>query len=435
MYLVKQFPPTHQLWVAPPSGRHSWFIVGTLLTACLALFFAGTALAQTSFTFLYDFTGVNGSGSAPIGDLSMDSQGTLYGVTAPQNGRAARIYELTPPTSLAGFWTKTNLYIAYNGFPVGGKLSPVILGKSGELYGTSTSCTTAPFQFGSCAFQLVPPTAAAGAWTVNILHLFQGATQGDGSHVGYGKLAMDANGNLYGVTQSGGVSDLHHTGIVYQLTPPTTPDATWTEHILYKFQTNSFHYPQMNATLGPDGSLYGSTRDGTQNGGVIYRLAPPAVPDGAWTMSVINRTVGGEFSGGTTQLTVASSGTIYGVSTEAGGAFALTPPVVPGGAWTISRLPSNTQGGPGRELALDENGNLYGTDYMGQTVYKLSPPATPGGTWTYMLLAQFNQYQPFGRPLVDSSGKVFAATLAGGLGANCTVRQQPVGCGTVFELQ
>jgi hypothetical protein len=272
---------------------------------------------------------------------------------------------------------------------------------------------------------------------MNILHVFQGAAQGDGSHVAYGRLAIDASGNLYGVTQSGGESDIHHTGIVYQLTPPSTSGSAWTEQILYKFQARSFHYPQMNATLGPDGALYGPTRDGTQNGGLIYRLAPPAVAGGPWNMSVINKTIGSEFSGGTTQLTVAPSGTVYGVSTQAGGAFALTPPAVPGGAWTVSRLPLNTQGGPGRELALDENGNLYGTDDSSRTVYKLTSPATPGGTWTYTVLLALSQAQPFGRPLVDASGNVFATALNGGglIGSTCTTRQQSVGCGTVFELQ
>jgi len=130
---------------------------------------------------------------------------------------------------------------------------------------------------------------------MNVLYGFQGETVGDGKQVAYGKLAMDGNGNLYGVTQSGGVSASKSGGTVYQISPPATPGGSWTEQVLYRFRNvrGGFFYPLVNATLGNDGALYGSTRlaqtkYGFSAPGVIYRLAPPAVSGGAWTASVIN---------------------------------------------------------------------------------------------------------------------------------------------------
>jgi hypothetical protein len=158
-------------------------------------------------------------------------------------------------------------------------------------------------------------------------------------------------------------------------------------------------------------------------------------------MTVINNAIGGQTvaNPGTSQLLVGPGGTVFGVSTTAGGAFALKPPRAPGGAWTLRHLPSNTRGGPGWELARDGYGNLYGTDYDSQTVYKLTAPSTPSGAWDYSILHTFaggsDGSQPFGRPLVDVSGHVFGATRTGGTG-NCHnyLPVQP-GCGTVFELQ
>lgn len=408
--------------------------------ALLAL--TATSHAQTSLTTLYDFTGSKGDGASPLGDLVADSTGTLYGTTAP-GGRRAQVYKLTPPAVSTSAWSKATLYSATPGNPVLGNLTPVILGKHGELYGASDSCPGIPF---GCVFQLMPPASSGGAWIMNVIHGFQGSAQGDGKGVALGKLAIDSKGKLYGVTQMGGVADTMVAGTVYQLTPPATTGGSWAERILYKFRNvrGSFYFPQMSVTIGKNGALYGSTRfsndlkTGNRAPGVIYQLSLKA---GVWTMTVINGAIGGNgvLQPGTSQLTVAGNGTVYGVSTLAGGAFALLPPASSGGTWTLIRLPSNTAGGPGWELGLDPTGNLYGTDQTNQRAYKLTPPATAGGSWTYSLLHTFvggsEGVVPFGRPLINSAGSVFGTTEAGGPGNCMNFPLQHPGCGVVFELQ
>jgi hypothetical protein len=392
---------------------------------------------------VHELTGKNGDGAAPLGDLVMDSNGVLYGATDP-GGRSSQIYSLTPPTFSGGSWTKTALYTASAGSVLqGSHLRPPILGKNGELYSSAEFC--APV-FRGCVFELAPPATVSGIWTLNILHIFQGAAQADGAGPGLGKLAMDSKGNLYGATQSGGVSDDVHAGTVYKLTPPTTSGGAWVEQILYKFQAvrGGFYHPQMNVAIDSHGALYGSTRfsqdlQSNRGPGVVYRLSPPATPTGAWMASVIGPGLGcqSELHPCVSQLTVGPGGTVFGTD---GAVFAIKPPAVNGGTWTVSGLAGNTGFGPGYEVVRDAHGRLYGTDAAAQTIYRLSPPVQAGGAWTRAALHTFvggsDGSQPFGRPFVDASGHVFASTLAGGTGTACvTSGGQPLGCGTVFELQ
>lgn len=375
----------------------------------ISILCASAVVAQTSLTTLHDFSGGDGDGAHPLGDLSMDGHGVIYGTVGP-GGRRAQIYSLTPPAFTNGSWTKSVLYIASFTAPVQDDLSPVIVGPYGELYGTSDHCLGISF---GCVFELAP--TASGGWAMLEIHGFEGAAQGDGKRVALGKLAMDAAGNLYGVTQSGGLGNDVHSGTIYELIRPASPGGFWTEQILYEFQNvrGGFYYPQMNVAIDRHGALFGSTRfsrnqRGDRAAGVIYQLAPPAVPGNAWTISVINRSIGGSSvtRPGASQLTVGPGGTVFGVSRLAGGAFALKPPSVAGRPWTLVHLPSSSGGGPGSELARDSRGNLYGTD--GQSVYKIAPPLARGGAWTYSVLHTFaggsEGSVPSGRPLVDASG-------------------------------
>ena len=419
---------SQQFSIARRSGRRSRAFAGTFLATLLVCLFTGTALAQTGFTEIYHFTGFVLEGSAaPTGDLVMDSNGSVFGVTnpAPNNGHP-EVFALTPPTFGGGTWTYQNLLqTRYTHF------SLLTLGNAGELYVAESNCASTDF---GCVLQLVPPAIPGGSWTTNIIHHFQGSAQGDGALPALGKLAIDASGNLYGVTQATANYRDFLGGTIYQLSPPVTPGGAWTEQILYRFSVaGGFSYPELNVALGANGHLYGSTRKGSF-GGVVYDLAPPATSGGPWKMSVIKKGISAK--GKISQLTVSPSSTLYGVSTLAHGPFALKPPAVTGGAWTLSLLTSQVpNGGPGMELALNAAGNLFGVN--NNQVYKLTPPATSGGAWTYTVLnspptSNDGQFL-FGRPLLDASGNLFGAFLQGG-GSACHFAGVH-GCGTVWELQ
>ena len=414
MYSVG-FDSTQQLLATLRSGRAiRQFAVGIFLTALFCLLLLGPANAQTSFTTLHTFVG-NGDGYNPIGDLVADSNGALYGVERPIPASGGvlnqKVFMLTPPVINGGSWTNK---VIYNGV-----VGALILGPHGELYGAGVST------IGSEIFELVPPSTQGGTWTHQTLYTFQGAAHGDGTGVAFGQLALDAQGNLYGATPSGGFSDTKTAGTVFELSPPKTVGGAWTETVLYKFSSvgkNPFYQPRVNVVLGPNGELYGTCT------GAVYQLKKQ---NGVWTPTVINGVIGKY----TSQLTVDAAGNVFGTDPGYGEVFEFSPPTVLGGTWTLTLLNFPVQGGIGGDLALAGGGVLYGNDPYRNVAYKLTPNGT---SWTYTTLHTFlggsEGLRPAGRPLVDSSGHVFGTTTIGGTGP-CNPHTQYAGCGTVWELQ
>jgi uncharacterized repeat protein (TIGR03803 family) len=85
-------------------------------------------------------------------------------------------------------------------------------------------------------------------------------------------LVLGLNGALYVVPGYGGASNL---GALFELTPPASPGGSWTETILHSFmgQTDG-SYPN-GLTLGPDGTLYGTTAFGDlSTNGTVFALTP-----------------------------------------------------------------------------------------------------------------------------------------------------------------
>jgi uncharacterized repeat protein (TIGR03803 family) len=89
---------------------------------------------------LHSFHDTLGDGEQPLGGVVFDAAGNLYGTTSNfglTNESVGIVYKLTPETS--GLWSETILYDFINGSPNG--MQPgagVILGSSGNLYGTTT---------------------------------------------------------------------------------------------------------------------------------------------------------------------------------------------------------------------------------------------------------------------------------------------------------
>ncbi len=112
------------------------------------------------------------------------------------------------------------------------------------------------------------------AQTLTVLHTFTGGLDG-GQPIG--TLTMDRAGNLYGTASKGGFAGFgcfNGCGTVFKLTPV---GSNWIFAPLYDFQGESDgSTPYAGVTIGPNGSLYGTTADqGTQGGGTVYNLQPP----------------------------------------------------------------------------------------------------------------------------------------------------------------
>jgi len=256
----------------------------------------------------------------------------------------------------------------------------LVVSKMGTLYGTTSVGGGAGTPVGcnglgcGTVFELTAPASAGGAWTESVLYRFTGGSDGGNPSAG---LVIGPKGQLYGTTEYGGASA---DGVVFELTPPSAPGGAWTETVLYTFtnQNGDGAFPWAGVVIGPNGVLYGTTTEGGTAGlGAVYDLAPPATPGAAWTETVLYSFTG--TSDGSDPLggvIVNSAGVLYGTTLNFGGSpscsgyycgtvFALQPPASPGGTWTQTVLHSFSGGsqgaGPWAGLTMGKSGALYGT--------------------------------------------------------------------------
>ena len=257
-------------------------------------------------------------------------------------------------------------------------------------------------------------------------------------------LCLGPNGVLYGASTSGGI---YGYGTVFELQPPSAPGAAWTETVLYSFapQNGDGLEPPTSPVMGPNGTIFGTTA-WINSYGAVYEVRPPAEPGGTWTETTIYQS---EYTSGIYYLNgvvAGSNGEVYGVA-ESGGSnydgavYELTPPAVPGGAWTESVIYSFGPRPDGESpvgLILSPKGVLYGTTSAGGseglgTIFELKPPVAPGAPWTEKVLYSFlgtnsgftDGATPAEPPSLDSEGNLYGTTSLGGV----------AGLGTVWELQ
>ncbi len=263
--------------------------------------------------------------------------------------------------------------------------------------------------------------------SVNVIHSF---TDGADGGYPYSGLTMDKAGNLYGTTSGGGGAGY---GTVFRL---TNKGSGWIFTPLYSFQGgNDGANPEARVSVGPDGTLYGTTTAGGGAGcyqnlgcGTVFSLRPsPRACTAAlcpWTETVLYRFTGGN-DGATPEAEVIldHAGSLYG-TTYAGGAnkggtvFELTPA---GSGWTESVLYSFSGFGgglnPASGLIFDPAGNLYGTTASGGqggngTVYQLTPS---GSGWTekaiYVFQGGTDGSYPHASLVQDPAGNLYGTNL------------------------
>ena len=156
-------------------------------------------------TVLHKFTGANGDGRTPEAGLVLDAQGNLYGTTCFGGSRnLGMVFKVDPSGH------ETVLY-GFHGVAQGGTngdganpLGTLTFDAQGNLYGTTATggddsiglgCFGLSFGCGT-VFKLSP------SGTETVLYRFTG-TNGDGENA-FGNVVFDAAGNLYGTTGYGG---------------------------------------------------------------------------------------------------------------------------------------------------------------------------------------------------------------------------------------
>ncbi len=332
---------------------------------------------------LWSFGATSTDAYNPAG-LTMGVDGILYGVAGGGEFGYGSVFSLIPPASPGGDWTESVLW-RFAG-PPDGELEPfpassLVIDSSGTLYGTTYfgGSSSACFS-GGCGtvFALAPPATQGGNWTESVLWSF--GSGGDGTHpLPY--LALGAGGVIYGVTQMGGRGN---NGIVFSLTPPSTPGSPWIESVIHDFPHSAEERPAAIA-LGAGGTLYGTTilqKKGEQ-GGTVFSLAPPVGQGRSWTMATLFRFPARDFEADVSdqpngELFIdKKTGALFGATGDGHGRgtlFELAPPSLGATAWTLHLLYHGvTDASLNPVIGLKSVSMFYGTDTMGDLVWSLVP--------------------------------------------------------------
>jgi len=218
--------------------------------------------ADGTFSVLYNFCSLAqcSDGALPSGPLIADSSGNLYGTTTagPFGGTVFKLAPDGRETVLYAFCRQSNC--SDGSEPVTG----VVADSAGNLYGTT-------FSGGANDYGAVFKLASDGTETV--LHSFcQPKSCEDGANPSSGVI-MDSGGNLYGSTLLGGTGS-DNCGVVYKIA------ADGTETILHDFSGTDGCTPAGLAFDG-NGNILGVTSSGgsgakcpSEGCGTVFKLAP-----------------------------------------------------------------------------------------------------------------------------------------------------------------
>jgi uncharacterized repeat protein (TIGR03803 family) len=311
-----------------------------------------------------------------------------------------------------------NLFI-FNGTDGVAPQDGLVADAKGNLYGT-TYLGGGAHGFGN-VFEL---SREKGGWKETVLYSFTGGTDGGGP---LDSLVLDAAGNLYGTTISGGQGQClwngtqwYGCGVVFELTPSAKK---WQEQVLFSFVPGQVKgvMPVGGLVFDQAGNLYGTTYAAGVDGGPRFSRSAisPGHPPTYWGCS-----------------DPGCGGSVFELSPTKSG-------------WQEQDLYGFTGGSDGgvseANLVFDAAGNLYGTTvYGGSTgcvsnygcgvVFEVSPGKNG---WSESVLHTFSATDgayPQGSVIFDRQGNLYSTTSYGGSGS-CDVLYEPPGCGTVFSLK
>ena len=349
-----------------------------------------------AITTLASFNGTNGS--YPDTGVVMDAEGNLYGAAGEGGAfQDGAVFELASGSS-----TITTL-ASFNGTDGSFPLGKLALDSSGNLYGTTSDGGTANI---GTAFEIVK-----GSGMITTLASFSAA---DGRHP-QGDVALDANGNLYGIATQGGAMGV---GTAFEIVKGSGAITT-----LAALTGGNGTGPVDGAVLDADGNLYGATSSGpgagkvyeiAQGSGMANTLASFGYPDGTVPQGLV----------------VDSSGNLYGSASKGGSSnLGTVLGVADGsaGATTLDSFNGSNGSHPIGGLAIDSSGNLYGTTNLGGAFGDGTVFEVAAGSGTITTLATFNGKNGSGPDdgvTIDAAGNLFGTTAGGGA----------YGLGSVFKV-
>ncbi len=371
------------------------------------------ALDGTGFQVIHSFkSGVTTDGYYPFSGVAEGNDGKLYGTTL--NGGAngyGIVYSVNKDGS--GFTVAHNF--SYSSTDGRNPYWGLTKGLDGKLYGTT--------QYGGFydlgnVYSIDP--SAGGAFS--IVYSFDGET---GAYPQSG-LSLDTTGNLYGASTAGGANGY---GTAFMLDTSTPRNYT----VLTSFTGADANNPLSPPILGSDGNLYGVS----QYGGLEVQFANSTgsgslytIPAGAGSATLLHSfNVYEDGYDSVSSLILGVDGNLYGVTFYGGVLNAgIFYQATPAGAYQILHTFNNStqEGQNPTSIIQGPDGNFYGTCATGGrfgsgTVWMMD------GSGNLTVLHHFRYRDggyPHGRLLFGADGKLYGTTANGGA----------TGYGTVFTL-
>jgi len=404
------------------------------IPAALALTFAlafvalltPPAQAQT-YTVLYTFTG-GADGGYPYAGVIFDEAGNLYGTTEARGDVSACglfhgcgvVYKLDPSGK------ETVLHTFKGGSdgrqPQWGNL---FRDKTGNLFDTTVYGGLSVSDVGGGVVYKVSNTGKE-----TILHKFAGGAE-DGLEPQTG-LIQDASGTFYGTTAAGGSGPFGECGTVFKMSKSGKVT------VLHSFAIGDGCQPIGGLVMDAAGNMYGETSTGGSTGlGTVFKITKTGKvttlhsftgqPDGALPLGI---------------LVLDKAGNIYGTTPGGGNPSCTTANQGCGVVFKIDTHGKETilhsflrpeGGGPYAGLVLDAAGNLYGTTsgfaaHNWGSIFKLDKKGT--FTKLYDFTGGADGGFSFSGMTQDKAGNFYGTTYLGGIANGCDGQ----GCGVVFKL-
>ncbi|HEY6767761.1 MAG TPA: choice-of-anchor tandem repeat GloVer-containing protein [Candidatus Sulfotelmatobacter sp.] len=372
-------------------------------TIFIALAAAGEAQTVTT---LYNLNA--GTGSNPVANLIQGRDGNLWG-TARFGGENAMgtVFKV----STGGRLTVVHSFAGSDGaYPEAG----LLLGVDGNFYGTTANGGSANF---GVVFKMTP------AGDVTVLHAFTGTPDGG---IPYSSPILASDGNLYGVTDSGGSTN-NNAGVVYRI----PPSGKYT--VIYNYSLPVGSGEDFSPLQGSDGYLYiSSVTEGANNCGSIVKMSTQGIvadaydfdcgADGANPYGSLIQSSNGKFYG----VTANSAVSMEGVLLELDSSLNLSPLFTFGSDTTLV--------GPNSGPYQATDGNLYGVAFKGGAFGY-------GGIYQYTLSGAFStvfswnrQAEPTTGFMQHTNGKMYSATYVAGRYNLGTVYALDMGLGPFIAL-
>jgi uncharacterized repeat protein (TIGR03803 family) len=300
---------------------------------------------------------------------------------------------------------------AAQGYPYAG----LTLDRAGNLYGTASGAVGAVFKL---------TRQQGGGWTEATLYSFctqQNCTDGN---IPLGGVILDAAGNIYGTTESGGAYD---QGTVFRVSPAGK------EKVLYsfcKYENGCIDgaTPQASLIADKQGNLYGTAYGGGDNDyGTVFEVTPSGKEKVLYSFCAENDCADGASPEGS--LFADKQGNLYGTTSQGGGqqnrgtVFELT---TSGKETVLYSFCSKTEcadgASPSGGLITDSEGNFFGTTYEGGaddtdcgggcgTVFVLTPKDKETVLYSFCSLAKCNDgTSPASNLIFDKLGNLYGTT-------------------------